>query len=238
VIFLRIILDKKPKNPILIHGFPGFGLVGTIATEFLLEHLGVEQIGKITVEEMPAMVAVHKSKLVDPFGIFYNKKYNVVIVHAIAATQGFEWKLADFVLELSEKLQVQEIISLEGLAGSESENMGSFFYSNEDKRHQKLQKIGIKSLDEGIIMGVSAAILMKSDPTPLTIFFCETNSTLPDSKAAAKIIECLDKYLGLEVDYEPLLEQAQNFENKLQQILKKGAQAADLSEKKRMSYVG
>ena len=94
---MHIILNKQPKKSILIHGFPGFGLVGTIASEFLLEHLGVEQIGKIMIEEMPAVLAVHKSKIVDPFGIFYSKKYDITIVHAVALTQGFEWKLADFI---------------------------------------------------------------------------------------------------------------------------------------------
>ena len=93
---MNIILNKRPKSPTIVHGFPGLGLVGTIATEFLLEHLDVTQIGKITIEEMPAMVAIHESKMVDPFGIFYNKKYNLVILHAVAPIQGFEWKLADF----------------------------------------------------------------------------------------------------------------------------------------------
>ena len=107
---MQIILKKKPKNPRIISGFPGFGLVGTIATEFLIDHLKVEQIGKITVEEMPAVVAIHNSKIVDPFGIFYDKKYNIVIVHAIVPTQGFEWKLADFIMELATKLQTKELI--------------------------------------------------------------------------------------------------------------------------------
>ena len=44
---MKIELSKKPKNCTLIEGFPGFGLVGTIATEYLLEHLQTEKIGKI-----------------------------------------------------------------------------------------------------------------------------------------------------------------------------------------------
>lgn len=66
-------LTKKPKSPIIIEGFPGFGLVGTISTEFLVEHLGAEKIGKIDIEENPPMVAVHKGKVIDPIGIFYRK---------------------------------------------------------------------------------------------------------------------------------------------------------------------
>ena len=71
---MEIKLSKKPKNPIIIEAFPGFGLVGTIAGEFLLEHLEVEQIGKIIFDEMPAMVAIHENKIVEPLGVFYNKK--------------------------------------------------------------------------------------------------------------------------------------------------------------------
>jgi len=237
VVDLEIILKKRPKNPIMIHGFPGFGLVGTIATEFLIEHLQVEQIGKITMEEMPAAVAIHNNKMVDPFGIFHNKKYNIVILHAIAATQGFEWKLAGFVVDLAKKLQAKEVISLEGL-GSETETMKSFFYTTDARKNAKLKKVGIQPLKEGIIMGVTGALLLKAQGFPLTCIFSETHSNLPDSKAAAKIIEELDKYLGLKVDYKPLLAQAENFEEKLQGLMKKGVKATELSEKKRMSYVG
>lgn len=238
MIDLRIILNKKPKNPIIIHGFPGFGLVGTIASEFLLEHLKVEQIGRITVEEMPAMVAIHENKLVDPFGIFYNKKSNIVIVHAVAATHGFEWKLAGFIIELAKRLQAKEIISLEGVAGSNPDEFKTFFYAKDKGNFEKLKKSGIEPLKEGIIMGVTGAILLKSENIPLTCIFSETHTNLPDSKAAAKIVEGLDKYLGLKVDYEPLLKQAETFERKLQDLLKKGVEATELSEKKRMSYVG
>jgi len=234
---LEIILKKKPKSPILVQGFPGVGLVGTIATEFLLDHLDVEQIGKVNLEEMQAVVAVHNNKLVDPFGVFYNKKYNIVIVHAITATQGLEWKIADFVVEIAKKLQVKEIVSVEGVGGQE-EKSNLFYFSENKKKSDKLNNLKIEPLKEGIIMGVTGALLLKADHIPITCFFAETHSNLPDSKAAAKVIEGLDKYLGLKVNYKPLLAQAEDFEKKLQGIMKKGVETAELSEKKRMSYVG
>lgn len=235
---MQIVLKKKPKNPTIVHGFPGIGLVGTIATEFLLQHLEVEQIGKINLEEMPAMVAIHEGMMVDPFGIFYNEKHNLVIVHAVAPTAGFEWKIADFIIDLANKLQAKEIISLEGVAGSNPDEFKMFFYSDDKKKSDKMNKAGINPLKEGIVMGVTGAILIKSDKTPLSCIFSETHSSLPDSKAAAKIVEGLDKYLGLKVDYKPLLKQAESFEKKLQNLIRKGTETTDLSEKKRMSYVG
>ena len=128
---MKIKLWKKPKNPILIEGFPGFGLVGTIASEFLIDHLKTEMIGKIEFEEMPAVVAIHENKAVEPLGIFYNKKYNIVILHAITASTGIEWKIADILVDLAKQLNVKEVISIEGVGASGLKVASdSFYYTN------------------------------------------------------------------------------------------------------------
>ena len=71
-----------------------------------------------------------------------------------------------------------------------------------------------------------------------TSFFAETHSQLPDSKAAAKIIEILDKYLGLEVDYKPLLDTAKKFEEKIKDIITQSQNVTAERDRKAMSYVG
>jgi len=86
-------------------------------------------------------------------------------------------------------------------------------------------------------MGVTGALLLKTG-LDVTCLFAETHSNLPDSKAAAKIVEALDKYLGMDIDYKPLLEQAEKFEDKLKMILKKSQEAQDISDKKKLSYLG
>ena len=236
---MEVKLWKKPKNCIIIEGFPGFGLVGTIASEFLIEHLKTEQIGKILFDDMPAMVAIHENKIVEPLGVFYNQKYNIVVLHAITSATHYEWEMSQTVSKLASDLQAKEIISLEGVgSGEESEGSRVFYYSSNDKNAKLFEKAGIESLKEGIIMGVTGAILLRVEKTPVSCLFAETHSNLPDSKAAAKIIEALDKYLNLDVDYKPLLEQAEKFEEKLKTILQKGQEAQEISDKKKLSYFG
>lgn len=237
---MEIKLLKKPKNPIIIEGFPGFGLVGTIATEFLIDHLGVELIGKVTIDETPAVVAIHEDHIVEPLGIFYNKKYNIIIIHSLSGSTGLEWRLADVIQKLAKELNAKEIISLEGV-GSASTNPGTervFYFSKDEKSKKVLSKLGLNPLKEGIIMGVTGALLLTIEKMPLNCIFAETHSELPDSKAAANIIKALDKYLGLKVDPEPLLEQAVKFEEKLKGLLRKGEEAKEMSEAKKLSYVG
>lgn len=236
---MQIKLTKKPKNCKLIEGFPGFGLVGTIANEFLLDHLKVEQIGKIIFDEMPATVAIHEGKVVEPLGVFYNKKYNIVFLHAITASAGMEWKLSEIVMELVKQLGIKEIICLEGVGSSqESTTSRVFFYSNNEKGRGRFKKLNVEQLKEGIIIGVTGAVLLRAEKVPVSCIFAETHTSLPDSKAAAKVVEVLDKYLGLKVDYKPLLEQAEKFEDKLRAMLSDGQKAQQISEKKKLSYVG
>lgn len=237
---MEIKLTKKPKNPVLIVGFPGFGLVGTISTEFLIEHLGTEQIGRVNSDELPAVVAIHENKVVDPLGIFYSKKYNIVLLHAISAVKGIEWKLAEAIQGIVKALGVKEIISLEGVGAADAEATGSrvFYYTKDEKQKKRFEKTGTEPLKEGIIMGVTGALLLKIENKPISCFFAETHTDMPDSKASAKIIESLDSYLGLKVDTKPLLEQAEKFEGKLKDIMSKSKAAEEISEKKKLSYVG
>ena len=80
--------------------------------------------------------------------------------------------------------------------------------------------------------------MLRAENLPVSSIFAETHTKLPDSKAAAKIIEVLDKYLGLKIDYKPLLVQAEKFEKSLKNLLSQGQKTQELSDQKRMSYVG
>ena len=234
---MEITLSKKPKNPIIIEGFPGFGLVGTIATEFLIEHLKTEQIGKIILDDMPAIVAIHDSKVVEPLGVFYNKDYNIIILHAISSAQGHEWHIAKALTNLAKQLNAKEVVCLEGVGSPQGSTGRTFYYTNNPQKEKRLSSI-TSPLKEGIIMGVTGAVILRVEGVPISCIFTETQSDMPDSKAASKIIEVLDKYLDLKVDPKPLLKQAEKFEQKIRGILTKSREAEELSEKKKLSYVG
>jgi uncharacterized protein len=234
---MKLILKKKPKNVRIVEGFPGFGLIGTIATEFLLEHLDTEKIGSVEIDEIPAMIAIHQNRVVEPISIHYNKKHNIVIVHAINIGKNLSWKLADVMADLAKQLSAKEIISLEGVGSPNAQGGRIFYYSQDGKATEnKLKNIAFP-LMEGIIVGVTGALLAKDVSTPVVALFAEAKSNLPDSKAAANIITALDAYVGMKVDPTPLLAQAKEFEQKLKGIIKKTQKAEEIQEDK-LSYVG
>ena len=231
---MKFILNKKPKSPIIIQGFPSIGLVSTIATKFLIDHLDVEEIGHIESEHIVPLTAIHKGKVVNPITLFYNKKYNIIVVQSLTEVTGYEWELASTMVEIARTLAAKEVIVLESMPSHE-ENLDVYYFSNKNKVKD------VKELKEGIVMGTTAALLLKAKEIPVTCIFAEAHSQLPDSESAAKVVRALDGYLGLKIDYAPLIEAARKFEASLKQYLEKTKQAAQVTtqkEQKELSYIG
>ncbi len=233
----KIKMLKKVNNVTIIQGFPGFGLVGTIATEYLIEHLQCELIGRYWFEELPATITIHAEKVVPPIGVYYNKKFNLVLVHSIISSSGIEWKIAELIQSIASQTKAKEIISLEGVSSSEGlTEPRAFYYSTNPLVGKKLQGTA-DVLKEGIIIGVTSALLIKSN-VKMTSLFADTHSQLPDSKAAAKLITVLDIYLGLNIDTKPLLEIAKKFEERIKLLMEKGLETQEEQKKKQLNYVG
>lgn len=217
---MKLELEQKPQNVRLVLGFPGFGLVGTIATKFLIEHLNVERIGCVESDRLLPLAAIHKTKLIGPLDLFYCKKFNIVILQTLSELAGFEWKMSEVIEELARQLNVKEIVILEGLPSNKTKGaMKTYFYSENNLKMG--EKLGLVNLQEGVMMGVTAAIMLRMKEVPVSTILAESPSKFPDSEAAAKAIQTLDKYWGINIDYKPLMKAAQNFENMLRQMMAK-----------------
>ena len=175
-------------------------------------------------------------------GYFLLSKYivgknNIIIIHAITNAQGIEWQLKDIVSKLAKDLEAREVICIEGVVGGEnSDSPRGFYFTTIKENEKRFENAKIPKLKEGIVVGVTGALLLEKD-VPVSSIFVETHSAMPDSKAAAKVIEILDKYIGLKVDYGPLLKQAEVFEKKLKMLMQQRTEVSEEQEKKRMSYI-
>ena len=224
---MKCVLTKKPKNPTIIQGFPSVGLVSTIASKFLIDHLDVEEIGYIESEHITPLTAIHKSKIVNPITLFYNKKYNLIIIQSLTDVTGHEWDLASTIADLGRDLGAKELIILESMPPQEG-SLDIYYFSNK-------KKLKLKELKEGIVVGTTAALLLKAKEIPVTCLFAEAHSQLPDSEAAARVVGALNNYLGMKVDCKPLLEAAKKFEVNLKQYIeraKENTKLANIKENK------
>lgn len=68
------VVEEKPslvfERPVAIEGLPDVGLVGTIATTFLVEKKGFEEIAYLESDLFPPVMVVHEGRLKNPFRIY------------------------------------------------------------------------------------------------------------------------------------------------------------------------
>lgn len=240
---MKIHLHEKPQNVRLVLGFPGFGLVGTIATKFLIEHLDVKKIGEIESNRLLPLAAIHKNRLIGPLDLFYNKKYNIVVMQTLSELAGSEWKITEIIEELTRTLNAKEIIILEGLPSNNVKgSLKTYFYSSNNAKAG--EKLGLPVLQEGVMMGVTATVMLRLEETPISVILAESPSKFPDSEAAARTIQALDKYWNMDIDYKPLMKAAKNFESMLKDMMDKvkeqqaGATPAASARNPDLEYIG
>ncbi len=214
---MKFVLDKKPKGATIIQGFPSMGLVSTITTKFLIDHLDVEDIGHIEYEFAAPLTAIHKSQIVNPITFYYSKKYNLIIIQALTDVTGHEWEIAETIVEISKIIAAKEVIVLESMP-TQQENIELYYYSNGKS------KLKLKPVTESIVIGTTAALLLKAKNLLVTCIFAEAHSQFPDSESAAKVVGALGNYLNIKMDIKPLIEAAKKFETSLKQYMEKTKQ--------------
>lgn len=213
---MKLNLKKKLKGTTLLTGFPGVGLVGTIVTKYLIDKLDVEKIGNIHSHKLVPIVAIHDNDIIEPLGIFYNKKYNLVILQALTGVNGLEWEIAHIVSKLAKQIGAKEIINLESLLGEGKTH--NYYFTKNAKRKADFKKIKLAPLKEGIIMGVGGALMLENK-FPISTIISQAHFNLPDSESAAEVIKILDKLLGMDLDTKPLMVAAKKFEAQLKMMM-------------------
>jgi uncharacterized protein len=227
---MHIDLTSRPNAPTLIVGFPGVGLVGPIVTEFLLDHMKTEQIGRFLYDELPPMVPIHNGKLVHPMSLHYSAKHNTLIVYTILNLKKYEWHVAQTIAQLAKDVNAKEILCIDG-ANAMGEAQAIYSFGSD-----RMITLGAQPMAESVIIGVAGALLLSAQN--VHCLFATTQLEMPDSKAAAEIVKFLDKYMDLGVDYQPLLEQAQQFEEKLKSVMNQSQKLMSEKERKDLDYLG
>ena len=215
------------ERPILIEGYPGVGLVGHIAANFLAKELGMEMIGYVESPFIPPMALILEGKPNPPLR-FYGKD-NIIV--AVADVYVAPTLVNEIVRELTTYLRernAEKVISLGGIGiGFFKERMDVWGVGAREELNRELEDKGVKLLQYGSIMGMSGRLLLEASRKNLDAYVLlgETFGDRPDPKAAANVIEALKKLVPLEVSTEPLLQEAQAIEEQLRRMHEQMEQA-------------
>jgi uncharacterized protein len=220
---IMLFKDQSLKGYTLIEGFPGIGLVGPMAGSYLIEKLKMDYIGYLRSEMFPPIAAVHNGVPMFPARIYKNEEYKLVLFIAeftipAAAIRSISGELLAF----ARKYGINRLVSVGGMPASKpTEDI--FMVSNDPSALKKVAKLGINPIDEGVVAGVSAELLVNSQALKLPVMdiLVEVDPSITNPKYAELAITGLNKLLDIDIDLSELDKEAKEVEEKIKEMMKK-----------------
>ena len=225
---INLLKKVKLKNPILIAGFPGMGLVGTISASYIVEKLNMEFIGFVSSERFPPLAAVHSGKPMYPARLYASKKYNMLIlVSEFVVPIRAVYALSDVIYDFARKQKVSQIISL-GAIVKKSESNKIFAIASTAYLQKTLEnEPKMQLVKEGVTTGVTGVLLAKGaiDDFPVISFLSQASAEYMDPIASVSILDAIKVYLSLDdLDTSDLKRDARNVESKMKDLMQKTKQ--------------
>jgi uncharacterized protein (TIGR00162 family) len=242
------------KNPILIEGLPGLGMVGSIATQYLARQLKAQKLAMLYSPHFPYHVIVNKkggARLLR--GEFYFLRYKTgkndlifLIGDSQAQTIEGQFEVANIILDFAEKKKVKTIITIGGYRNEVENSPKVVAVSNNPTLLNKALKAGAVSSDIGTPIVGTAGLLLglaKFRKIDALCLLGETRGYLPDPKTAKSVIEILQRILKFKVDLEGLnkeIERSKEILDRMRDIEKrrvKYMQKMRRVEEERITYI-
>ncbi|MDV2480582.1 proteasome assembly chaperone family protein [Methanoculleus sp. Wushi-C6] len=197
-------------------GFPGSGLVGSIALQYLVEQMEFEQIGAITSKYFPPVALMTKGVINVPVRL-YEKDSLAAIISDVPIHPAICYEVANGIMNWLTQFHIKEIATIAGIITNEPEKR-VFGVATSSGVLQRIEEQTI-ILPMGSISGIAASLLTecKTRGIPGLGLLGETVNT-PDPRSSAATIEVLNRIYGLNLDVQPLLEQAVEIEAAMAQI--------------------
>ncbi len=225
--------DKKFKGYTLIEGFPGMGLVGTIAAKYLIDKMKFSYDGYIDSNTFMPIVRIHKGVPLRPARIYsLESKKLVIIISEQVIAKPYVRLFADTITQWIQKKGFASLISLSGIHSYDSTQNVIYGIAANDESVDLLKKHGLEVIEDGITTGITAIMLLELKKTNIQAISILGNvKNAADYQAAAEILKKLSEIIELKVDVGPLLEEAKELEKELVSQMKKLQETKDSVEK-------
>ena len=220
---IEITKPEKVEGYTLVEGFPGIGLIGTIAVGYLAEKDNTKSIGHIVSKQFPPMASIHKGEPLFPARMYVDHKHKIVLLFSeFVVPASTVYDIADSIINWAQENKIKKIISLAGMTSREKPDVPAIYGIATTKAMMKeLEKHKVKVITEGVTTGVSGILMAKCNAIqfPALSLLIETKHGYPDPGAAAELLEKLEKFLGYDIKTADLLSEAKEIEGKMKKML-------------------
>src|SRR5215469_10024418 len=238
-------VKKRLNSPILIAGFPGAGLVGSISTSYIINRLHMNQIACVESEFIVPGVIYAEGKLRHPFRFYSNERGDVCVLvcEAPVMIQGM-YSVLDAVSKWVLRNNVREVLVLDGIAveglptsrtpiilssdGREADAANLIHDYNGDVTKKAEANVvdnagsiyPTTAFVGGMAGGVLSSCLSNSIPSKAILIYAARG--IPDPEGAAILIESLGKITdnaSLKIDTSELRKQGAALKTRMEKII-------------------
>lgn len=212
------------ESPTLIEGFPGLGLVASIAVDQITKQLGLEYYGEIRCDSLPPVASFDDGRFQDLLRVYAGEDPSVMTLRSDLMIP------PDAIREVSQctlndlSPQFDRAIFIAGAPANSEEEVGDVRAAcTTDDIRGDLESAGIEFAEEsGLIGGITGALLMECyrEGIPAAALIVKARPNIPDPGAAQALIESsLEPLVEFDIDTTELQEQADQIQEQLQQVV-------------------
>ena len=226
---IRIISEAPSSEDITVFfGFPGSGLVGSIAVQFLVDSLEYKYLGGITGRMFPPVAMMVDGVIASPLRI-YGKDNCVAVVSEIPIPPEDCYDLTQALLDRFSEYRIKDVVVVAGIVTNSGEKR-VFGVGSDDKSIAPLRDL-VNVLPMGSISGMAGSILLecRARGIPAIGLFGETVN-VPDPRSAVAVLEAINGTYDFNIDVGKLITEAENIEESMQRISEQMSSKEDEGE--------
>jgi len=251
---IKEVKEVELKNPVLIEGLPGLGMVGRIVTRYLAKELKAKKIAELYSPHFPYYVLVSKKGNVRLLrGNFYFGKdddgendFLFFTGDSQAQTVEGQYEVANAILDFAEKQHITTLITIGGYR-KEVEKTPKVIAAatNVDLLNKALKSKAVTSPSGNPIVGTAGLLLglARFRNIDALCLLAETRGYLPDPKAAKSVLQVLQRMLKIEIDLNRLeteIEKSEKLVERMHEIEERReehAQKMRRMEEEKITYI-
>jgi uncharacterized protein len=236
------------EGALVIDGFPSVGLVSSIVANYLIDTLEMEQIGIVESPAFPTVSLVRNGNPQHPVRIYAGRPPAdragrgadkiVAFVSEFHPAPAIIHPLANTIIDWVQEQRCSLLVSPEGLVVEGAHSTGKtarpprlpdvkvYGVASTRKARELYVEPNMIPFAEGVITGIAGVLLNEGRRRGFDVltFLAEAQADYPDARAAAKVIETINRILlRTPLDPVPLYAEAERIEQQLLSIQRHAA---------------
>lgn len=205
---LEVDADEPPESTLIV-AFPGPGMAGISATEYLIEQLELQETGHIQTSGLPAITPYVDGQPYHHTRLFSSPELECTFLTSeLPVPVQLSEPFGRVLLEWIDDRTVEEVTLLTSIPWLEPVDE-LCYVASEDYRDSRLVDASIEPLHGGFLTGSNASLVSRAMDTTLRVgvIASSVDPRLPlDASAALRLAEGLEQLYDLEVDTTELRE--------------------------------